>query len=89
MSTITKTFMAALIASAVGGGFMLSAGTAYAGPHCSFPPGATQPICINTPTPGAAVGAVVAQPSREPRCYYLPTVANGAVNGLRRVCQYY
>ena len=80
-----KPLTAALIALTIGGSSLVS-GAAQAGPHCSFPPGATQPICINAPV-GAVIGPVVARPPQELRCYYLPTVANGAVNGLRKVCE--
>jgi len=85
MSRIAKPLTAALIALTIGGSIVLP-GTAQAGPHCSFPPGATQPICVNSPPVGAVIGPVVQRPPQEPRCYYLPTVANGAVNGLRKVC---
>jgi len=89
MSNITKTFMAALFASAIGS-VLFSTGVAYAGPNCTTPPGGTRPICIGAAVGGVASGGpVVVQPSRQPRCYYLPTVADGAVNGLRKVCQYY
>ena len=88
MSNSVKSLTAALIALAIGSSLSLGPTTAHADVHCSIPQGGTRPICINAPPPGAVVGGVIPRsPQQAERCYYLPTVANGAVNGLRKVCE--
>ncbi len=80
MSIGIKLTAAAVVTLALGASLGVS--PAYAHYECAVPPGGTRPVCHYRPDQvGAVIGAV-----RPTQCYYLPTVANGAVNGLRKVC---
>ena len=82
MSIGIKLTAAAVVTLALGASLGVS--PAHADYDCAVPPGGTRPLCHYRPGQvGAVIGAVRPTP---PHCYYLPTVANGAVNGLRKVC---
>ena len=76
-----KTILAATAVTAVTAGAFLSLGSTSAAAQtgCHFVPGVPHAICTNGGPP-----VVVGGSGR--RCYFLPTTANGAVNGLRKVC---
>jgi hypothetical protein len=81
MSTKIAIAAAALLATAA----LLPSGAtpAKADTVCHHVAGVPHIVCTER-TGGAAIGA--ANPHRQWHCYYLPTVADGRVNGLRRVC---
>ena len=78
-----KTIFAATAVAAVTVGAFLSLGSSPAAAQtgCHYVPALGHIRCTNN---GATHANNNGAPA--PRCYFLPTTANGAVNGLRKVC---
>ena len=73
MSTMTRITAVAFAVLTAGAFVLLSSTESQARSHCHWSGG--RPVCVNTPNGYDSS-----------KCAFLPTVSNGRVNGLRKVC---
>jgi hypothetical protein len=75
MSTKTRMIAGMLTVLTAGAFVSLGTGQSQAYVRCTMSGG--HPLCLNVPEPNHRVPH---------KCYFLPTVSNGSVSGLREVC---